>query len=163
MFNVCLINPWVPRNVGEVLRVGKCYGADKVYMTGTRVSLDGDGKKYRLPREERMRGTYDRVWPTERPFDENRGLTPVAVELVDDFEDINFFEHPENALYVFGPEDGSLGRGELGQCHRFVRIPTTQCLNLSMAVNTVLYDRNHKRVMAGLDEPLGLNRREGTL
>lgn len=162
MFNVCLTNPWVPRNVGEALRISKCFGADKVYMTGTRVALEGDGKKYRLPREERMRGVYDRVWPTERPFDENRGLTPVAVELVDGFEDINFFDHPEDALYVFGPEDGSLGRAELGQCHRFVRIPTTQCLSLPMAITAVLFHRNNQRVLAGEDS-LTLGRREGTL
>ena len=61
------------------------------------------------------------------------------------------FEHPERALYVFGPEDGSLGRAVLARCHRFLVIPTRHCANLSAAVYTVLYDRHAKRVRAGLE------------
>jgi tRNA(Leu) C34 or U34 (ribose-2'-O)-methylase TrmL len=57
------------------------------------------------------------------------------------------------ALYVFGPEDGSLGRATLAQCHRFLVIPTRHCVNLSAAVYTVLYDRHAKRVHDGLELP----------
>ena len=39
------------------------------------------------------------------------GAVPVAVELVPGAEDITWFEHPENAAYVFGPEDGTLDVG----------------------------------------------------
>jgi tRNA C32,U32 (ribose-2'-O)-methylase TrmJ len=61
--------------------------------------------------------------------------------------------HPEYALYVFGPEDGSLGRATLAQCHRFLVIPTRHCANLSATVYTVLYDRHAKRVQEGLELP----------
>jgi hypothetical protein len=37
---------------------------------------------------------------------ETGGVTPVAVELRPDAESLVTFEHPEEALYVFGPEDG---------------------------------------------------------
>jgi hypothetical protein len=40
---------------------------------------------------------------------------PVAVELRRNAEPFIEFEHPERALYVFGPEDGSLGRAVLAQ------------------------------------------------
>lgn len=84
-----------------------------------------------------------------------RGLvTPVAVELRPEAESLVTFEHPEDALYVFGPEDGSLPKPIRRLCHRFVVIPTHHCLNLAAAVNVVLYDRRFKRQMAGL-EPLG--------
>ena len=63
------------------------------------------------------------------------------------------FVYPEHALYVFGPEDGSLGRATLAQCHRFLVIPTRHCANLSAAVYTVLYDRDAKRVQEGLELP----------
>jgi tRNA(Leu) C34 or U34 (ribose-2'-O)-methylase TrmL len=63
------------------------------------------------------------------------------------------FEHPSDAVYVFGPEDGSLDRAVLGQCHRFVTIPTRHCTNLAAAIYTVLYDRHAKRVRAGLETP----------
>lgn len=34
-------------------------------------------------------------------------------------------------LPLLGPEDGSLPKGILSACHRFVVIPTPQCLNLA--------------------------------
>jgi hypothetical protein len=51
----------------------------------------------------------------------------VAVELRRNAESLIDFVHPEHALYVFGPEDGSLGRATLAQCHRFLVIPTRHC------------------------------------
>lgn len=78
------------------------------------------------------------------PFDLYDGATPVAVEFMDKAESLYDFQHPENAVYVFGPEDGSLGRVALSHCHRFVTIPSAHCLNLAAAVYVVLYDRMMK-------------------
>ena len=72
----------------------------------------------------------------------------MAVEVRENAESLPHFEHPENAVYVFGPEDGSLGRLTLQHCHRFVVLPTKHCLNLATAVSTVLYDREAKRLRA---------------
>lgn len=80
--------------------------------------------------------------------------TPVAVEIRPDAESLVTFDRPEEALYVFGPEDGGLPKSVRLLCHRFVVIPTHHCLNLAAAVNVVLYDRRLKRTMAGF-EPLG--------
>ncbi len=88
-------------------------------------------------------------------------VTPVAVELRRSAESLIDFEHPERALYVFGPEDGSLDRAVLGLCHRFVVIPTLHCTNLAAAVYTVLYDRHAKRVLSGAEEPNTLAERRG--
>ncbi len=63
-------------------------------------------------------------------------------------------KHPEDAFYVFGPEDGGLPKPVRLLCHRFAVIPTHHCLNLAAAVNVVLYDRRLKRTLACL-EPLG--------
>ena len=150
--SIALINPKHARNVGAVVRAASCYGADQVWITGDRVALEPH-PGYRLPREERMRDYRDvALQRTDRVFDQvDRGVTPVAIELVAGAETLIEFEHPENALYVFGPEDGSLGRSTLGLCHRFVVIPTAHCTNLAAAVYTVLYDRHAKRVRAGLE------------
>lgn len=75
------------------------------------------------------------------PFDQFDRVVPVAVELVPGAESLVDFEHPENAIYVFGPEDGSLTSVTLRHCHRFVKIPTRHCVNLAAAVYLVLYDR----------------------
>ena len=141
---ILLIDPKYPHNVGQSVRACAAYGIQDLYYTGDRMNAAMKELK-RLPREERMRGFRSvKLQHLERPFDYLPNLIPVAVEIRPNSEALPVFEHPENALYVFGPEDGSLGSGVLGQCHRFVAIPSAHCLNLSMAVGTVLYDRQAK-------------------
>jgi tRNA(Leu) C34 or U34 (ribose-2'-O)-methylase TrmL len=153
---VALIDPKYPHNVGAALRVCSCWGVGQLWWTGSRVTLDVP-RGERLPREERMKG-YRAVEMAidDCFFDRFRpgGVTPVAVELLPTAEPLVSFEHPENALYVFGPEDGGLPKAVRLHCHRFVFIPTHHCLNLAAAVNVVLYDRRLKRHLAGR-EPVG--------
>lgn len=153
---VALIDPKYPHNVGAALRACSCWGVGQLWWTGRRVTLDVP-RGERLPREERIKG-YRSVQMTrdDRVFDRfpAGSVTPVAVELRPDAEPLVTFEHPEDALYVFGPEDGGLPKPVRLLCHRFVVIPTHHCLNLAAAVNVVLYDRRLKRHLAGL-EPLG--------
>jgi len=142
---ILLIDPKYPHNVGQSVRACAAYGIQDLYFTGDRMNAAMKELK-RLPREERLRGYRSvKLQHLERPFDHLPNLTPVAVEIRPNSEALPVFEHPDNALYVFGPEDGGLGSSVLGQCHRFVAIPSAHCLNLSMAVGTVLYDRQAKR------------------
>src|SRR5262245_32145350 len=142
---VALLDPKYPHNVGQVLRACAAYGVRRLMFTGERMKRSLAVLR-RLPREERLRG-YQSVSldHCERPFDEFPDFTPVAVEVRKNSEPLPTFEHPERALYVFGPEDGGIGSAALAQCHRFVAIPSAHCLNLSMAVGIVLYDRQAKR------------------
>jgi tRNA(Leu) C34 or U34 (ribose-2'-O)-methylase TrmL len=154
---VALINPKYPHNVGAAVRAASCFSVPQVWFTGNRVQFfNGPGKrKARLPREERMRGYREvDICQGDHFFEAfPRGVTPVAVDLLPGAESLIDFDHPERAVYVFGPEDGGLGRMHLGLCHRFVRIPMRHCANLASAVYMVLMDRHFKRVRLGLDEP----------
>lgn len=130
------------------MRSCAAYSVPTVRYTGERMDKRISALS-RLPREERMRGYKTVDWRrTTDPFQEFPDLTPVAIEVRDNSEELPTFEHPERALYVFGPEDGSLTSATLKHCHRFVAIPTRHCLNLSIAVSTVLYDREAKRMAA---------------
>ena len=150
--SVALINPKFPHNVGAALRACSCFNVEQLWWTGSRVTLDHK-EGYRLPREERMKGYKDVEMNIEKDgyiFDKfSKDVTPVAIELRPGSEMLPYFEHPENPLYVFGPEDGGLSRVQLMHCHKFVVIPTAHCVNLSAAVYMILYDRLLKRVQEG--------------
>jgi tRNA(Leu) C34 or U34 (ribose-2'-O)-methylase TrmL len=153
---VALVNPKYPNNVGMVVRLASCYGLRQVWFTGKRVALS-PAKGERLPREERMKGYKEvEMIHYEYFFDQfPEGTVPVAVEVRAASEPLHSFEHPEHALYVFGPEDGSIPKAHLSHCHRFLVIPTRHCLNLATAVATVLWDREYKRWRNGeIDMPV---------
>lgn len=156
---VVLINPKYVRNVGGVLRTCSSTGIDNLVWTGNRVNPhDYD----RLPREERMRGYADVQWATsERPLDLfGKGITPVSVEVVENAEPLNDFIHPERAVYMFGPEDGSIPQVYRALAHRFIKIPARYCFNLSVAVGAVLVHRLCQRITAGLEEPITVGQAE---
>ncbi|MGV8130636.1 MAG: TrmH family RNA methyltransferase [Candidatus Pacearchaeota archaeon] len=147
-----LNNPKNSHNVAGVLRAASCFGFEQVWFTGDRVSIE-NGE--RLPREERMKGYAEvDLYQFDYPFDcFSEDVTPVAIELVENSESLITFEHPENAVYVFGPEDGSISQVFKKHCHRFVTIPTRHCTNLAAAVYITMYDRIAKRVQNGLQSP----------
>jgi len=145
---LALTNPKFPHNVGAAIRAASCWRIPKLMWSGNRVPLPEEWinieefAQYRMPREERMKGYKDvELLRTDRFKDEFRGYTPVAVELTDSSENLFDFIHPENALYVFGPEDGSIPSTIMQHCHRFIQIPTAHCLNLAAAINVVLSHR----------------------
>lgn len=145
---ILLCNPKYAHNVGMAVRAASCFGLSQVWWTGDRVSLDP--AKGRLPREERMKGYADvDMIQHDYPIDCFGMVAPVAVELSPSAELLPTFWHPENALYVFGPEDGSIPKAIRRHCHRHVVIPTRHCTNLAAAVYITLYDRLVKEQAAG--------------
>ena len=146
---IALTNPKFAHNVGAAQRAASCFGIQQLWFTGNRVSLEPE-KGQRLPREERMKGYKDvELIQFDYFFDQFTDVTPVAVELRPNSEDLRYFEHPDNALYIFGPEDGSIPQVSLRHCHRFVTIPTRLCVNLAAAVYIILYDRLLKQTREG--------------
>lgn len=146
---IYLHNPKYPHNLGQAIRACSCFDVGQVWWSGRRVVQKLEGLD-RIPREERMRGYNDvKLLYSERALDAFPSDTiPVALEFRPNSEKLPDFIHPKKAVYVFGPEDGSLDKGILSRCHRFVFIPTKHCVNLSAAVYMVLYDRMVKERQA---------------
>lgn len=83
------------------------------------------------------------------PYD----AVPVAVDLIEGAEELPAFVHPQRAFYIFGPEDGTLGKAVTEWCQRKIVIPTLDCMNLAATVNVVLYDRLSKQLTRDASSP----------
>ena len=121
---VVLIDPKYPHNVGATIRACSCFDIKSLVWTGQRVN---PAKYERLPREERMKG-YKRVdfRNHQKPFELlPKDAVPVCVEVFESSEPLTLFEHPENAIYVFDPEDGRIPQVVRRLCHRAPAIPFT--------------------------------------
>jgi tRNA(Leu) C34 or U34 (ribose-2'-O)-methylase TrmL len=134
--------PKTAANVGSVLRAAHCYGTVLVAKTGTRyhrASTDTMQAYRHLPLLQ-VNDLFDVV-----PHD----CVPVAVDLLEGASDLRTYTHPERAFYIFGPEDGTLGKAIIARCRDKVFVPTAFCMNLAACVNVVLYDRMAKTVLMG--------------
>jgi tRNA(Leu) C34 or U34 (ribose-2'-O)-methylase TrmL len=136
-----LVNPKSRENVGGALRAAGCYDAALVVIGGVRPDhfmgrINTDTQKaYRHIPTLRVPDVFDAM-----PYD----CVPVAVELLETSKNLATFVHPERAFYIFGPEDGTLGKSITDRCKYSVQVSTRYCMNLAATVNVVLYDRLSK-------------------
>lgn len=132
-----LTNPKSPSNVGSVLRAAGCFNVSEILYTGSRYDYaaafctDTQNLVSSIP----LTGVNCLIESAPA------GAKIVVVELAENACSLPDFEHPENAFYIFGPEDGSVKQKVVNQADSVVYIPTKGCLNLAATVNVVLYDR----------------------
>ena len=139
--SIGLVNPKSPDNVASVMRSAGNFQVNGVLYTGSR-----------YPRAVRLN---TRAPDMSRKVSQNIPLTEVT-DLLDDIDEtmavvcIEFaenaialpnYQHPENALYIFGPEDGTISQAIIDRADAVVYVPTVGCMNLAATVNVVLYDR----------------------
>ena len=139
--SIGLVNPKSPDNVGSVMRAAGNYGVDSVFYTGAR-----------YPRALRRKSGYvdmSRKVSQNIPISEaiclvgaaSEDMKIVCVEFAEDAIPLPGYQHPDNAFYIFGPEDGSISQEVVDKADAVVYVPTVGCMNLAATVNVVLYDR----------------------
>jgi len=139
-----LTNPKSPDNVGAVMRAAGCYNADGVFYTGVRFDKAmSRGQKLHTDTKNVSRRIPLKAIETFKQAALPNSI-PVAIELVEGATSLVEFEHPDNAFYIFGPEDKSLDKEVVAWCKHVIYIPTVGCMNLAATVNVVLYDRMAK-------------------
>lgn len=152
--SIGLINPKDAQNVGSVLRAIGCYQANDVYFTGNRYefALKHNTDTHNVAKNSSISKVDDMLEAREQYMPADTKI--VCVELCEGATSLPEFVHPENALYVFGPEDGNLKQAIVNQADEVVYIPTVGCMNLAATVNVLLYDRLAKSEQArqGSDE-----------
>lgn len=133
-----LTNPKSPTNVGAVLRAVGCFDADEVLYTGERfsraVKFATDTKNIQSMIPLTQVENFTELGGVE-------GIKLICVDLIEGAVPLTEFVHPESALYVFGPEDGTISQTVIDKADASVYIPTKGCLNLAASVNVLLYDR----------------------
>jgi tRNA(Leu) C34 or U34 (ribose-2'-O)-methylase TrmL len=132
-----LLNPKSP----DVLRAAGNYRVNSVFYTGTR-----------YPRAARLNPcTVDMsrkvskdiaITGVEHLIDDTPDdLDIICIEFAENAIALPAYRHPHNALYIFGPEDGTISQNIIDRADAVVYVPTVGCMNLAATVNVVLYDR----------------------
>ena len=129
-----------PANVGTLMRSAVSFGASYVFVVGGRYprQCSDTVKSWRhLPLFE-----YDDIddFNSHRPID----VPLIGVELTPDSRPLEKFSHPTSAIYLLGPEDGSLSKRAQSLCQDLIAFDGRFCANVAVAGSIVLYDRTLK-------------------
>lgn len=123
------------------MRAAGCFGAKYIHYTGERYD-----RAAKFHTDTQKSGQAMGLTHVENLVESvSKETTIVCVDLIEGAVALPDFEHPSNALYIFGPEDGTIDQATIDAAHAAVYIPTKGCLNLAASVNVVLYDRVAKQ------------------
>ncbi|MPW36670.1 RNA methyltransferase [Vibrio sp. B1Z05] len=132
-----LCNPKSPTNVGAVMRAAGCYQADEVRFTGERFAKAA--KYHTDTKDMTTKIALNQMQSMTDDLDDD--IKIVCVELAEGATPLPQFNHPQKALYIFGPEDSSIPQSIVDKADEVVYVPTIGCMNLAATVNVLLYDR----------------------
>lgn len=148
--SIGLTQPKSPTNVGAVMRAAGCYRVDSVFYTGERYDR---AEKFNTDTQDASQTvSLTGVDSLLECVPDNVKI--VCVELVEGAIPLPEYQHPDSALYIFGPEDGTIKKDVIEKADDVVYVPTIGCLNLAATVNVVLYDRLAKSDLGFADDEL---------
>ena len=152
--SIGLSNPKSPENVGSVMRAAGNYRVDSVFYTGSRypraVKLNPDVPNTSRSVSQDVALTGVSCLINDAPDN----VTIVCVEFAENAIALPEYKHPDNAFYIFGPEDGNLAQDIIDRADAVVYVPTVGCMNLAATVNVLLYDRLTKSSLSVDDNEL---------
>lgn len=131
-------------NLGTLWRSAVCMDASFIFTVGARYHPQASDtvKSWRHVPYFKYADVAD--FRAHIPHD----VVPVGVELTADAQPLETFPHPPRAVYLLGPEDGSLSGAALELCASVVKIDTRWCLNVAAAGSVLMYDRRQKAALA---------------
>jgi len=154
-----LTNPKTPSNVGGIMRAAGCYSVDQVIYTGHRythaakfIGSKNNTDTQKLGEKIPLIAIEDFLQLRQPSPQQQLAKLPestkiICVDLVEGATPLPHFQHPDQALYVFGPEDGTISQEVIDQADDVVYVPTVGCMNLAASVNVLLYDRLAKSLV----------------
>lgn len=127
-----------PMNLGNICRTAHSFGASFTFTVNEDLQKRDINKSDTSSSEDEVpHYAFDSVENMIVP----RGCKVVGVELTEDSVDLPSFCHPRSAVYVMGPEHGSLSPQMVERCDYTIKIPMKFCVNVGVAAAIVMYDR----------------------
>ena len=139
--SIGLINPKSPDNVKSIMRSSGNFRVDSVFYTGLRYPRAVKLNQSTVNMGRKLSQNIPLTQVTSLIDDGADNMQIVCVEFAENAMPLPEFKHPNNAFYIFGPEDGTLSQDIIDRADAVVYIPTSGCMNLAATVNIVLYDR----------------------
>lgn len=142
--SIGLSNPKSPENVNSVKRAAGNFRVDSIFYTGKRYprAVKLNPATTNMSRDVSLNIPVTGVTCLISEMHESMAI--VCVEFAENAIPLPEYQHPDNALYVFGPEDGNLSQDIIDRADAVIYVPTNGCMNLAATVNVVLYDRLSK-------------------
>lgn len=141
-----------PVNLGTLWRSAVCLGATEIFTIGGRYSRETSDTVNAPICVPYYAWSDTEDFLNHRPFN----VPLVGVELTADAQPLPPFTHPRRAMYLLGPEDGSLSKRALAACSWVVQIESQHCLNVATAGAIVMYDRQAK-LSASVPSQVGIS------
>ena len=125
-----LINPKSPYNVHAVMRAAGNFRVNSVHYTGKRYP-DAIKRNPNLPDMSRKVSQTIPLTQVETILDAaTDNIKIVCIEFAENASPLTEFVHPDNAMYIFGPEDNTISQDIINKADAVVYIPTVGCMNL---------------------------------
>ncbi len=125
-------------NLGSLLRSAHAFGASFVFTVNSRQNHYKSSSP-NTSKSDKHVPLYHWQKPLDIVIPQRCKL--VGIEITEESSLLPNFHHPLQAMYILGPEKGSLSQEMVDMCDYVVKIPTKFCLNLQIAGAIVMYDR----------------------
>mgnify|MGYP000698779818 CR=1 FL=1 len=136
-FGIGIVNAKNDQNIGTLWRSAYTLGASFIFTINRRYKSQATD----------VHNTWTKIplfhFQSFADFKESLpyGCQLVGIEMTDDAVALKDFRHPERAVYLLGAEDHGLSGEAIAACHKIVKLPGKDSLNVSTAGSIVLYDR----------------------
>lgn len=147
-FAIGVQRPKTAVNHGTLWRSAASLGAAYIFTIGRRFekeSSDVTNSWTKIPVFHYR--TFDEFL-ANRPYD----APLIGVELTEGAVSLETYRHPDRAIYLLGPEDGSLSLEAQLACRDIVKFNSAWCLNVATAGSIVMYDRQTKSAVRQLEK-----------
>lgn len=142
--SIGLINPKSPENVSSVMRAAGNFRVDSVFYTGERYPRAVKLNSCTVDMSRKVSNNIPLSSVTDLVDDAPENSKIVCIEFAENAIALPEYQHPDNAFYIFGPEDSSISQQDIDRADAVVYVPTVGCMNLAATVTVVLYDRLSK-------------------